>query len=112
MMEYAVASYLERRKTTRRLIKMSKSRQGSPNCIDPEKAPQTIRRQRKKSLAYIRDTLSYLKPAKVDFYSRFLFPMTFVTFLVIYSSYCLHNLEPLPDDMVILERSQEAMEGQ
>lgn len=101
-MEYAVASYLERRRTTKRLIKMSKSRQGSPN-VDPEN--QAIRRQRKKSLAYIRESLG-LRPATVDFYSRFLFPVTFVTFLVFYASYCMCNLESLPQDIMMLERNE------
>lgn len=107
LMEYSVASYLERRSTTKKLIKMSRQRpvpkaEASSVASNIE---ENYNFHRRPTLAHLRETLSGLRPASVDVYSRVIFPLAFVAFHMIYWITCYASLEPLPDDVILLHRT-------
>ena len=96
MMEYAVASYMERRKSTRRLIKQISREQNQEQVLV-------------KKVAGRRNTVANLmvsvRPASVDVYSRILFPLAFMMFFGIYWIVLSFKLETLPDDIVHLHHT-------
>ena len=98
MMEFAVASYLDRRKTNKRLMKLS--RKG--HNVDME--CETATKFRRPTVAYLKDTMSGLRPATVDVYSRWFFPASFVTFFGVYWITLFFSLQDLPKDMIVFQR--------
>ena len=104
-MEFSVASYLERRKATKKLLGFSKMSKNHTNCIteDSETACETKPRRRRATLANLTQHINTLRPTTVDVYSRAIFPIAFFLFQLGYWLVTL-NLESAPEDMIILDR--------
>ena len=86
MMEYSVASYLERRKVTRRILRQMSSKNHEDYAEEE-------------------NTLGRLRPATIDAYSRVIFPAAFLTFFVVYWIILLCSLENLSDDVIAIQRN-------
>ena len=105
LMEYSVASYLERRSTAKKLIKMSRQRPAKAETASSSNGEEQYNYQRRPTMAHLRETLSGLRPAAVDVYSRVIFPLAFVAFHMIYWITCYASLEALPNDVILLHRT-------
>ena len=95
MMEYAVASYMERRKNTRHLMKQISNEQNQDQILVKNQV-----RQRRNTMANL---MISVRPATVDVYSRILFPLAFMAFFGIYWTVLCLKLDALPEDMVVLQ---------
>ncbi len=126
MIEFAVASFLEKRKTSRRLIKMSRTGNSRRNMkIESDKSPLAVEcesapslddkfcstensaklRARRPTLGNLKEVIKTLRPASVDLYSRYLFPMAFVSFLLTYWLYLICSWKSLSVDFIPFERN-------
>ena len=108
-LEYSAASYLHRRRSFADGAKASIcSDSPPPNLVEACNAQGTTKQGgRRFTLVAIgvKDTTGKVKPSAVDLYSRIVFPVAFVLFQVIYWLVLFLSLDPLPNDVTMLERN-------
>ena len=90
MMEYAVASYIQRRRSPGLIKQIHRN----------QEEPMNQKKVRRQTLANI---MVAVRPASVDVYSRILFPTAFLIFFTIYWIVLSFKLEKLPNDIIILD---------
>ncbi|TRY68905.1 hypothetical protein TCAL_03794 [Tigriopus californicus] len=94
LIEYSAASFLERRRTgNRQLVRVQKQSTTSNGS--------GMNDGRRFTLSNVRDPLGW-RPSIIDLYSRFLFPVAFLLFQIIYWLTCYLCQEAWPNDMVLL----------
>lgn len=99
LIEYSAASFLERRRTgNNRSLRVQGQKQSTTSN------GSGMNDGRRFTLSNVRDPLGW-RPSIIDLYSRFLFPLVFLLFQIIYWLTCYLCQESWPSDMVMMNRA-------